>query len=195
MVNIQAYWRMAPATWRSLTIGCVFLFTAGSLPFFHVGLISSFSLRSACSSKIGLMKKEASNIFQTPIGYFQNKLIRPWRRSVVHILKPTSSIPLFSLLRASSLLQSSASLFPVSQLSSTVEEPHRLGSERPSERKIHLQNLALLAFFSFLWEEFDRVAGEQKRMDYIIFNQSQLKDLNCHVFPPTFYQIWLSVGS
>lgn len=82
MVNIQAYWRMAPATWRSLTIGCVFLFTAGSLPFFHVGLISSFSLRSACSSKIGLMKKEASNIFQTPIGYFQNKLIRPCMKEI-----------------------------------------------------------------------------------------------------------------
>jgi len=58
-------------------MGCVFLFTAGSLSFFHVGIVFSFSLSSACSSKMGLMKKEASNIFQTPIGYFQNKLGRP----------------------------------------------------------------------------------------------------------------------
>ena len=48
----------------------------------------------------------------------------------------------------------------------------------------------LLAFLSFLWKEFDPMAGEQKRMHYIIFNQSQCKDLNCHVLPPTFYQIW-----
>ena len=110
----------------------------------------------------------------------------------MHILKLTSSIPLFSLLQAFFLLQSSASLFPVSQLSSTVEELHLLGSERPSERKIHLHNLPLLAFLSFFWKEFDRVAGEQKHMHYIIFDQSQLKDLNCHVFPPTFCQIWQS---
>lgn len=32
--------------------------------------------------------------------------------------------------------------------------------------------------------------GRTKRMHYIISNQSQRKILNCHVFPPTFYQIW-----
>ena len=138
------------ATWRSLTIGCVFLFTAGSLPFFHVGLISSFSLSSACSSKIGLMKKESST-YSNVNRLFSKQIdstMHACRRSVVHILKLTSSIPLFSLLRAFSLLQSCASLFPVSQLSSTVAEPHLLGSERTSERKIHLQNLPLLGWRS-----------------------------------------------
>lgn len=47
------------ATCKSLTIGWVFLFTTGSLSFLHVGIVFSFSLRRACSSKIGLTKKKA----------------------------------------------------------------------------------------------------------------------------------------
>jgi len=89
----------------------------------------------------------------------------------VHISKLTSSTPLFSLLPVSSLLQSSASLFPVSQVSYTVQELHLSGSERPSERKDTLAK-TLLTFLSFLWKEFNPMAGEQKRMHYIIFNQS-----------------------
>ena len=41
-----------------LTIGCIFRFCTVSLSFFHEGIVLSFSLRSACSSKIGLTKKD-----------------------------------------------------------------------------------------------------------------------------------------
>lgn len=53
----------------------------------------------------------------------------------MHISKLTSSTPLFSQLPVSSLLRASASLFPVSQVSYTVQELHLSGSERPSQQK------------------------------------------------------------
>ena len=52
---------------HKLTTGCVFLFKCASLSFFHVGKFLSFSLSSACSSKIGLIREEASDFKLGPV--------------------------------------------------------------------------------------------------------------------------------
>lgn len=73
--------------WTPLTIGCIFRFCTASLSFFHDGIFFNFSLRSACSSNIGLNKKisNSSNIWRhdqthrgsifTGLSYFADSVI------------------------------------------------------------------------------------------------------------------------
>lgn len=68
-------------------MGCVFLFTAGSLSFFHVGIVFSFSLRSACSSKIGLMKKEAIFFKRQSVYIFKTNSFDHEEDRFVHIFE------------------------------------------------------------------------------------------------------------
>ena len=149
-------------------MGCIFRFCTASFSFFHDGILFSFSLRSACSSNIGLNKKK-SNSFQCIKAIFEDTIRRI--EDQFSPLSLTSPIPLFLLQQLFSRLLALSSLFPVSQLSSIVEELNLLGSERPFLRKISSRPLHFCVVV-VPQEGIRSCGGSTKPVHYIIMNQS-----------------------
>lgn len=172
-----------------LTIGWFFRFCIPSLSFFQVGIVLSFSLRRACSSKIGLKKKTKH------YHLFENLFVECGR--AINFVHEYHLLCRFCYFRCCRLLfifwpQHLFSLFPSFF---TLCKNWICRAMASHFRWRHTSELPTLAFLSFRRKEFARGGGTMV-FHYIILDQSTHRIFEFACFPAWYFSKYgIGVGN